>query len=227
MALRFPIRWCCSYHKDKNDNPQTVNAPQLSDSIGHKRESDINFRASDFSNALILIEHVFVAKHTRLLNEMFVSISLYLLHGHRHNLRGRKGKIPHCKYFFYLRFFGGGGLLSWKGAKEIVVRVEKRMYVSEGLVQTSIPSLYSFVKSNLRPCVQSRNAKGWAEWEPLHEERLSGMRAFTLGKFEQNGSLYVRKPWAEWEPLHDERATFIEGGFWHSCMNLVIWWRIS
>jgi len=54
VALRFPIRWYCSHHKDKNDNPQTKNAPQLSESIGHKRESDIDFRASDILKSTYL-----------------------------------------------------------------------------------------------------------------------------------------------------------------------------
>ena len=61
--------------------------------------------------------------------------------------------------------------------------------------------------------------KGWAEWEALHEERLSRIGAFTWGKVEQNGRLYMRKGWAEWGALHEERVTFIDGGFWHSGMN--------
>jgi hypothetical protein len=111
-AIHFPVRWYCSYRKDKVDNPQTT---KCSTAIGEHRpekESDIDFRSSNFLNPLILTEHVLDAKHTCALKEMSVSISLYLVYGRRHNLRegARRQMPPTPQYFLYLRiFFGGGG----------------------------------------------------------------------------------------------------------------------
>jgi hypothetical protein len=89
-ALLFPSGGI-AYHKDKNDYPQTK---KCSTAIGQHRaekESDIDFRASDNSSPLILLDSVFDAKHKRVLNEMFLSISLCLVYGHRINMR-REGK---------------------------------------------------------------------------------------------------------------------------------------
>ena len=93
MALRFPVRWYYSYHKDKIDNPQTKKCFTAIGEHRTEKESDIDFQASGISDPLILLEHVFDAKHTRVLKEMSVSTSLYLVYGPRHNLRGGKGQM--------------------------------------------------------------------------------------------------------------------------------------
>jgi hypothetical protein len=79
MALHFPARWYCSYHKDKNDNPQTKICFTAIGEHRTEKEYDTDFRASDISNLLILFESVFDAKHTSVLKEMSVSISLFLV----------------------------------------------------------------------------------------------------------------------------------------------------
>ena len=88
------------------------NALQLSESFGQKRNlTDV--RASGISDPLILFEKVFDAKHARVLYEMSVSISLYLVYVHRRKLReGQGDKCPPPPQIFFLIkifFWGGGG----------------------------------------------------------------------------------------------------------------------
>ena len=118
QGTSISIRWFYSYHKDKNDYTQTKKCSTAIGEYRTEKESDIDFRASDISNPLILLEHLFDAKHIRVLNETSVSVSLYLVYGHRRNLKGARGQMPPCPpIIFQLKNFWGG-LLIWRGTNK-------------------------------------------------------------------------------------------------------------